>query len=215
MKKAFLFIGLIFGIGLFAFAQQQETWMSLGFEFSNYFENIADSRNTWVGSPGANLNFYFFGHQKKLGFFNRNSFLFPVAKTGTSNDFTYGTQMAFVIGPAFRHAFNDRLALQTGLGVNITGIYVEYDEGAYTYPVSSMALGVGGDLGLKLDLTDVIFINIGGAFSFNFLNTFTVKSMPQVVENWLNNYMAVEVKPYICVGINSYTENSQYGKPKE
>jgi hypothetical protein len=122
--------------------------------------------------------------------------------------------MAFVIGPAFRYAFNEDLTLQTGLGVNVAGIYVDYPEGGYTYPVSSMVLGVGGDLGLKFDLTDVVFINIGGAFSFNFLNTFSVKSMPPAVEKWLDSYMAVEFKPYICIGINSYTENSHYGKPK-
>jgi hypothetical protein len=215
MKKTVLFLILFSGFGFFAAAQQQETWMSLGVEFGNYFENITDSRDTYVGSPGINLNFYFFENQRNLGFFNRNSFLFPVVKSGENNNFTYGTQMTFVIGPSFRYIFNDYITLQTGLGVNIAGIYVDYPEGAYTYPVSSMALGVGGDLGLKFDFTDVIFINIGGAFSFNFLNLFSVASMPPAVENWLDKYMAVEIKPYICIGINSYTENSRYGKPKK
>jgi hypothetical protein len=189
--------------------------MSLGFEFGNYFENIADSRNTYVGSPGVNFNFYFFEYQKMIGFFNRNSFLFPVVKAGGNNDFTYGMQMAFVIGPAFRYAFNNKVTLQTGLGVNIAGIYVDYPEGTYTYPVSSMLFGLGGDLGLKFDVTDIIFINIGGAFSYNFFNAFFVNSMPPVVEDWLDRYMSLEVKPYICIGINSYTENSHYGKPKK
>ncbi|MDR0623376.1 MAG: hypothetical protein LBG10_03000 [Treponema sp.] len=214
MKKTILFAALLAGIVFFTFAQAQETWMSLGFEFGNYFENVTDSRNTYVGSPGINLNFYFFGQQKKLGVFNRNSFLFPVVKSGESNEFTYGMQMAFVIGPAFRYAFNDYLTLQSGFGVNVAGIYVDCPEGSYTYPVSSMVLGVGGDLGLKFDLTDVVFINIGGAFAFNFFNTFSVKSMPPAVEKWLDGYMAAEFKPYICVGINSYTENTHYGKPK-
>jgi hypothetical protein len=52
MKKTVLFLSLLSGVGFFAAAQQQETWMSLGFEFGNYFENIADSRNTYIGSPG-------------------------------------------------------------------------------------------------------------------------------------------------------------------
>ncbi|MDR2662298.1 MAG: hypothetical protein LBC31_04800 [Treponema sp.] len=213
MKKAAVFIGLLSGIGFFAFSQQQETWVSLGFEFGNYFENISDSRNTYVGSPGMNLNFYSFGYQKKFGLFNRNSFLSPVIKTGESNDFTYGMQMAFVLGPAFRYAFNNNTTLQTGLGVNVAGIYVDYPEGAYTYPVNSMVFGLGGDLGVKFDLTDTIFINIGSAFSFNFFNAFSVESVPPAVRNWLDNYTALEVKPYICIGINSYTENSHYGKP--
>jgi hypothetical protein len=214
VQKTVLFLTLFLGFGFFAAAQQQETWMSLGFEFGNYFENVSDSRDTYVGSPGVNLNFYFFESGKKFGVFNRNSFLFPVVKSGGNDDFTYGTQMAFVLGPSFRHSFNDHVTLQTGLGLNIAGIYVEYPEGGYTYPVSSMALGAGGDLGLKFDITDVVFINAGGAFSFNFLNLFSVGSMPAAVENWLDNYMALEVKPYICIGVNSYSENSRYGKPK-
>ncbi|MDR1230471.1 MAG: hypothetical protein LBK61_03610 [Spirochaetaceae bacterium] len=215
MKKAGLFLLFLFSLGFYVFAQTQETWTSLGFEFGNYFENFQDSRNTYIGSAGISLNFYFFEYGKKVGFFNRNSFLFPVLKTSDSNNFVYGTQMVFVLGPAFRYMFSEKLTLQSGIGINFYGIYIDYTEGSYTYPVSSMVLGLGADFGLKIDVNDIVFLNVGTAFSFNFLNTFSVSSMPSVIENWVDGYMAFEVKPYVCIGINAYTENFRYGKSKK
>jgi hypothetical protein len=199
----------------------EETWFAVGANFGNYFEKGTDSGDFYVGSLVINLSVYEFYNQRNIGMFSNCGVLFPVINT-IENNYNRGVQGDFIIGPGFRHNINDKLKLHYGIGLDMHLLFLlaraNDDEKSSDQRIG---LGIGGDIGLKYDLTDIIYINIGTTLSYNFA---AYRWGETTVDNWTNTqkyssgwadgYTMIGIRPYIVIGFNYYQERGKWGKPK-
>jgi hypothetical protein len=63
MKKMTVLIALFIGMNPLIFSLE-ESWISLGTNFGNYFENGTDLKNTYIGYARLNFNGYGFWNKK-------------------------------------------------------------------------------------------------------------------------------------------------------
>jgi hypothetical protein len=229
MLKKILAVILLVGIGSSVYALS-ETWFSLGFEYGNFFENLSDSGNTaksYLGSPGVNLNMYQFWNGMDIGIFVHDLFAFPKNSTTEINGVKYEAdlsvydfrmQVGIITGPGFRYNFNDRLKLQFGIGFSFLetvasySMYTEY--GTLSYFMLAFNFGVGSDVGIKYDITNIFYLNIGSIVGIDFANHTSISSSMGSVSDWASRYSMLHVRPYICIGFNWYRESDNLGKPK-
>ena len=220
MKKIVWGVMLFLGLTTMTFSLE-ETWLSTGVNFGNYFGNGSDMGNFYVGSPGVNFSGYGFWNKKNMGIFFNYGLLFPVGDS-IKNNYKPIVQGDFILGPGFRYNINEKLKLHFGIGLDInllalldrTNIDVKASE-------ERIALGLGGDIGLKYDITDVIYFNIGTTLSYNFashrwgestLDNWT--NTKRESSGWINGYSMIGIRPYIAIGFNYYQEKGKWGKPE-
>ncbi|MDR2602528.1 MAG: porin family protein [Spirochaetaceae bacterium] len=228
MKQTTFFVLLLAGVNAMAFSLQ-EIWLSTGFEFGNSIETSSDKGTAYIGAPGFNLNGYSFSDKRNIGVFFHCSALFPVIVNGNENVEEYDVQSEFIIGPGFKYNITEKLKLQFGIGIdwihnwaaynkNIDGDTVDFTKSAYNF-------GAGGDIGVKYDVTEFFYINGGVTLSYMFYNHTRVYSSKKtsnveeirtrIYDGNIKGYSMLGIKPYICIGVNSYQEKSVWGKPKE
>jgi len=221
MKKTVLFIVLACCIIAPVFSQQEtEIWSSLGVSFGNYFESGEGMEDMYMGSLGVDLNFYFFFNKKNIGFFLNFGFLAPVV-----NNLDVDYQMFhvnYLIGAGFRHEIKENLNLHFGIGFNVISLDLYREENSNVkIDDFRTILGIGGDIGIKHDFTDIVYLDIGAKLSFNFANNRIIESTADGWENtvtisndFVKDYTMFEIRPYILVGFNSYSRGeNRFGKP--
>jgi hypothetical protein len=224
MKRS-VFLALLFvGINVAAFSLQ-ETWFSTGFEFGNSIENSSDKGTVYTGAPGFNLNAYGFLDKRDIGIFFHYSFLFPVIAGGNGDIKDYDLQMEFIFGPGFRYNITENLKLQFGIGFDWTIVTAMYNTVEEDFSRAVFNLGIGGDIGIKYDITDFFYINGGVTVSYMFYNStqlYSIKktannteTMTRIYDDNVKGYSMLGIKPYICIGFNYYQEKAVWGKPKE
>jgi len=219
MKKLFLVSILIAGIGTKAFSLS-EAWLSFGFEYGNLFETATDGDNTaktYMVSPGINLNVYSFWNGKDVGLFVHDIFAFPQKGTleinGSKTTVDFSTydfimQVGIIIGPGFRCNINDNLKLQFGIGFSFMELGASYRHGTVSFSELSFNFGIGGDIGIKYNITDIFFLNIGSIITFDFANYTSVSSSFVNASDWAKDYSMFGLRPYICIGVNLYSGDS-------
>ncbi|MFP3043636.1 hypothetical protein LQZ19_17610 [Treponema primitia] len=191
-----------------------ETSVSAGFEFGNTLEHIPDDGNSYFGSPGMTIDGYSFWNGKNFGIFFHSSFLIPVVGEDT-HDFQWG----WLIGPAFRVRFTDKVTLQTGIGLGGNGLHDWHEESDTYYIQSIYNFGIGVDAGLKFDITDTFFIKGGVNFAWTFLGM--TNNHEKDGKNYMgeyrgnseknpSNYWSMNVNPYISFGMNIYSPKREY-----
>ena len=213
MKKLFLVFTLTAGIGVMAFSLS-ESWLSFGFEYGNFFETVTDGGNTaktYIASPGINLNAYSFWNGLDVGLFVHDIFAFPQKGTleingnKTEVDFSiydFIMQVGIIIGPGFRCNISDNFKLQFGIGFSFMELAAFYSHGDVKFSGLSFNFGIGGDIGIKCDITDIFFINIGSIITFDFANYTFVSSSFTNASDWTKDYSMFGLRPYICIGFN-------------
>ncbi|MDR0551035.1 MAG: hypothetical protein LBG72_03335 [Spirochaetaceae bacterium] len=231
MKKLFLLLILAVGINPAVFSLA-ENWFSFGFEYCNFFQSISDKENTsksYMSSLGINLNSYQFWNNMNIGIFVHDVFAFPKTiptellgiepEIDVSGNYDFLMQVGIIIGPGFRHSFNEKLKLLFGIGFSFMETaasyskYIpDYDE-TRGFSLLAFNLGAGGDIGLKLDITNVLYISIGSILTFDFANYTFVDSSFGESAGWTKNYFAFGLRPYICIGFNFYSNTVNIGKP--
>jgi hypothetical protein len=77
-------------------------------------------------------------------------------------------------------------------------------------------LGIGSDVGIKFDITDLIAISLGSTVSYSFAS-YIIGSNTLVgdISGWAKNYSLVGVRPYVCLSLNRYHDSNNkihYGK---
>ncbi|MDR1466713.1 MAG: hypothetical protein LBI40_03745 [Treponema sp.] len=220
MKKIVIGVMVLLSLTNMVFSLE-ETWLSIGVNFGNYFENESDAENFYAGYLGVNFGGYGFWNKRNIGIFFNYGLLFPVVDS-IKNNYKPIIQGDFILGPGFRYNINEKLKLHFGIGLDInllslldrTNIDVKTSD-------ERIALGLGGDIGLKYDITDVIYFNIGTALSYNFASYRERKSTldnwtntKRESSNWINGYSMVGIRPYIAIGFNYYQEKGKRGKPE-
>jgi hypothetical protein len=229
MKRFVVLFGLLACVNFMVFAQEESekerietAWISMGINWGNYFDSGTDIGDFYSGSFGINFSGYSFFDQKNIGFFYNYGLMFP-GVNNIENDYNPIAQGDFIIGVGFRHELSGKLNLHLGIGPNFNIFYLldrVNDEDKFTD--SRYGLGIGGDIGLKYDLTDSIYIDFGTTFSYDFATYRIVESTNDNWKNtreeskgWINNSF-LGIKPYIAVGFNLFqkTKKIKMGKPK-
>ncbi|GHV31245.1 hypothetical protein AGMMS4952_19590 [Spirochaetia bacterium] len=204
MKRLIALLGFLACMNFMAFAQEdtekeriKTSWLSVGFNWGNKFNIGDDTGNFYSGSPGVNFSGYGFYNQSNIGFFLNYGLMFPVVNN-IENGYSPMAQVDFLIGVGFRHEINEKLNLHFGVGPNFN-MYFPLNDARYSF-------GIGGDIGLKFDLTDSIFIDVGTTLSYDFV---TYRS------DWTTNSF-FGIKPYVAIGFNMYqkTSKAKLGKQK-
>ena len=220
MKKVFIAILLTIGINTYVFSQT-ETWLSFGFEYGNFWENSSDGSDNfkgYMGSPGIGLSAYNFWNKGNIGLFVHDIFAFPTKMTAEINGVKseidlsnyFSIQVGIIIGPGFRYHITDAFKLYYGIGLN----YFFTSSSSDNSSVITYNLGIGGDIGLKYDISDVFYINIGSIIACDFMNFSIVSTSYSTVATFEKKYSLIHLRPYICIGFNFYRENDNMGKPK-
>jgi outer membrane protein W len=148
--------------------------------------------------------------------------LFPVIDTIESN-YNPIVQADFILGPGFRYNINEKLKLRFGIGLNVNYFaLLDRIDDDKKFANWRIGLGIGGDIGLKYDLTDAFYLDFGIALDYNFADYRWIESTidnwtntKREASGWINNYSVFGIRPYIGIGINLYQEKIHIGKPKE
>jgi hypothetical protein len=192
----------------------KETFRSTGFEFGNTITHNPDTDTGYFGSPGMSVEKYSFWNGRSFGRFHHLSFTVPVVGDDALN-FQWGA----LFGPAFRVRFTDRLALHTGLGIGVNGLHEWYEEGGVDYVKSIVSLGVGADVGLKLDITNTFFIKGGVNAAWSFMDMTNIREddghfrdRGETSWNFMDNW-TLTANPYISFGFNIYSPKRVIERP--
>jgi hypothetical protein len=202
-----------------------ESWLGIGANFGNYLQKDDDRLgNFYTGAFGMNLSGYGFRNYQNIGTFYNIGFLYPVTDNIESN-YISTVRADILIGPGFRHNISEKLKLHYGIGFNlsISNFLDEESIDIKTYDRRT-GFGIGGDVGIKYDITDKIYLDFGTALHCNFVNYRYVYSTEdkwtnrrQEYSNWINNSLTVGMRPYIAIGMNLYQRvertRTQFGKP--
>jgi hypothetical protein len=226
MKKLVIVLALFLMANSFLFSSDviwSENWLGIGANFGNYFQNDSDLGNFYAGSSGINFSAYAFpNHKKNIGLFINFGLLFPVLNTIEDN-YDLVTKSEYIFGPVFRHNINEKIKLYYGIGINFYFSYFLNDvNDNIKYSDYRTGFGIGGDVGFKYDITDIVYINIGTTLVYNFVSARTAESTTDNWTNtrldfngWSNNFSMFGIRPYIAIGLNSYYEHvrTRWGKP--
>jgi hypothetical protein len=221
MKKLMILSVLLMAANSFIFSLE-EAWISVGANFGNYFENGTGLENAYMGYAGVNFNGYGFWNKKNIGLFYNVGVLFPITDTIESN---YNPIVLgdFILGPGFRYNFSEKLKLRFGIGFNLNYFsFLDRINNDKKFSDHRIGLGIGGDMGIKYDLTDSFYLDFGIALTYDFANYRWIqstgdnwKNTKQETSGWINNYSMFGIRPYISIGINMYQEKAHTGKPKD
>ncbi len=221
MKKMLFVCLLMLIINVFSFSLE-ESWLSTGAGFGNYIEKDKALGDFYMGAFGINLSGYGFWNKKNIGIFYNYGFLFP-SVNNIENNFDPILQFDFLWGVGFRHHISEKLKLHYGIGFNVFfSSFMDRIDRDHKTTDYRIGLGIGGDIGIKYDITDVVYVDFGTSLSYNFASYRNVKSTndnwtntKQEASGWINNFSMIGIKPYIAVGFNVYEEsNGKWGKPE-
>ncbi|MCL2381657.1 MAG: hypothetical protein FWC64_08715 [Treponema sp.] len=222
MKKALLSFALTIGVCSMAFSLH-ETWFSVGHERAFLVETYRFHGNTIDTSTalrGVNASTYRF-FTDRTGIFVHGSLLFPTSgwvwdNDGMSNiDFTLhamNMQIGLIMGVAFRFDFTDDFKSYLGIGLNyVTAIASYFGQGGgnVSYDRFTRTLGIGADVGLKVDVTDRFFVRLGSIVTFDFakhtsLDIFSGTERTSSHSGWNESFFMLGLRPYISLGINLF-----------
>jgi hypothetical protein len=215
-----------------------ESMLGFGLGLDNSFGSKTVQEETFKNNlvaPGIVLDSYVFWSRKNIGLFVNMAFLFPIGgqfDTIEFENYKFMYQLNPIIGPGFRFNFTDRLMLKTGFGLNYMQSFGTFRAPVFISPgftdtvsyfILAFNFGVGGDIGLKFDFTDNVFLSTGSTIAYNFLCHTSVSSEYTSVRTrsgWDSDYYMFNIRPYLCIGINSWDEGSFFnrkggiGKPR-
>jgi hypothetical protein len=152
--------------------------VSIGYECNLFFINGNDQNSTNIYKIGFDIQGYDFWNNNDIGIFVKAS-MFPFIDSGKFLPIS----LKSIVGVGFRKNFNNKNALQFGLGLTD----LSYSS------VGLFKFGLGGEIMYKHDFTDRIFLSIG----FDLTNYFVIATSSDK-----NNYNIFGIQPFINVGMN-------------
>jgi hypothetical protein len=181
MKKYILcFFLLLNSINVFSQDSSfiNELQISIGYESNIFFANGNNKNYTDIYKIGFDIQCYDFWNNHDIGIFAKMS-IFPFIDSGKF----LPVSLESIGGVGFRKVFNNKNALQFGLG--LTDLSYRSD-GIFKF-------GLGGEIMYKYDFTNRIFLSIG----FDLTNYFVIATSPDK-----NNYNIFGIQPFLNVGMN-------------
>jgi hypothetical protein len=224
MKKLGFLLALCMALAPL-FSQNRNGWSSFGLSVGNQWETSGEEEiKAYMLLFGIDLSSYMFKNDKGIGFWTNTIFSFPshgtleyngIKETVDYSSYDFIIFMDSYLGPGFKIGFNERILLNYGLGPHI-GLGFATSENTRLF---SFLLGIGGDIGVKFGITDLLSISLGSKIAYDFL-CYTIGSNSFVgsVSGLAKNYSLIQIKPYICLSLSKYTDSNNkghWGKMKE
>ena len=210
MKKTVFLILFLLLLVHNSFASN-EGFVSFGISYQNIFnlsgDNIQNAGGN-IGMIGFGINPYIFWNSGNIGLFCSANYLpATVYFSEPRNLQTYSSNyMGMIIGPGFRYNLKDNMTLLGGIGIDFWGrtINAEFNDNT-VYKDTELNLGLGGQFGLKIDITNIICVMILINCDYTFVN-FMEQSL-----KW-SNRSKISIIPFIGIGFNRY-DSKHWGKP--
>ena len=201
-KNMVLMVILIVYANTVAFSNDNR--LSLGFEYGNFFEKRTDGGIDIETYKGSGINFSAYHLWNNFGFFHNHSFLFPNNITSNRDGYDYFFQYNFIIGPAFKIAFGEKIDITFGGGFSMGPTIGEL----HTRSLSQFNMGIGGDIGVSFFVNKMFYVNIGSIITYHFANitstgtgTYDDEGDENKETEWSRNYTMAGIRPYIRIGI--------------
>ncbi len=195
------------------YAPSSETWMMGGFEYGLFWEsaesNIGVKSNSHLQSLGMNLTNYGFWGGSSLGFFSNLSVLFPSKLSTEINGVTtnvdysnvdYKMQLGACMGVGYRLDITRGLTFKCGIGPSF--FYLTQMGSIST--ITTYNLGIGGEVGLKYDITKTFFVDLGTKYGFDFANYTKISTAFIDASDWAKKYFLFRLNPTISIGLNIF-----------
>ena len=220
MKKSMVFFVMLFCLSPLAFAQQ-EVWISAGYEFGDFVDGYiyqGQEIETVTSSHGMNIASYNFLFNR-FGIFARGSFLSPKKTwvwddngmtTIDLSDYSLTFDSGLIFGMVYRLDFTNDFKSYFGLGINwFTTMALFSGAGTASYSRDTNNIGIGGDIGVKVDISDRFFLQIGSILTLDFarhelIETFTGTSLTHTSSRWHEKYLLFSARPYFAAGLNFF-----------
>lgn len=198
-----------------------ERWISIGGELGNHFEfsnNNGSDYSAYMMSPGAAINSYIFFDEFDLGIFAFAGILFPIKSAATMDGVTqenglsiydFIMQFSVLAGPIFRIHLSDMLKLYIGIGIGYINLFgngsIEIQNiGNVPFTVDGRTLNVGANIGLKINIGEIFYMNAGSLVCYNLLGNISLQTEYGNINGALggngNDWKMIEISPYLCVG---------------
>jgi len=209
MKKTVLLILFLFLLIHNSFASN-EGFLSFGISYQNIFNLSGDDiQNAGgnIGMIGFGINQYIFWNSSNIGLFCSANYLLAVYSSEPRNLQTYASNyIGIIIGPGFRYNLSDNMTFLGGVGFDFWGrsMNAEFKDNTI-YKDSELNLGLGGQFGLKIDITNIICVMVLINADYTFVNV-----MEQSLK-W-SNRSKIAITPFIGIGFNRY-DSKHWGKP--
>jgi hypothetical protein len=220
MKKNGTALLIIFFLGMRAYSFE-ESWISAGIEFGNFFDSNPNSMSPLKPSAtvlGLNFNQYSFWNDMAFGYFLHNSILF-IGMTSLKDDIENfkGFKNESTLGAAFRFAITDYFKLLVTLGLNLVFLNAYYKNiaGDALYSMENLNFGFSSSTELKYEIGDKrVFCTIGLRTTLGCLNHTSVLSQSIEYSQWYWDFL-FGMKPYINIGLNLFNTGTRLGIPEK
>jgi hypothetical protein len=201
----------------------KETWIALNLSFTNALDFDQNTALPFFGAPGIGVSSYAFSNFSNFGTWTQVAYMLPVVLKLVDSSYSYqfGYYISGVHGLAYRHKTSDNTTFIAALGINIDSssehytvpdVEIEMADGSISYETTEYTIGktflfgIGGDIGLKYDISDKYFISFGCGISYGFLyygsevEKFNNVSIGDAFV-WRTDSL-LSLRPYICIGVN-------------
>jgi hypothetical protein len=194
-----------------------ESALAFGFEYGNFWGQYSDGTQnveTRGNSPAINILTYFFWGEHSVGIFAHGVLLgFPNKGTvnGVQPEYTdyFALQSGLLIGPLFRHKFNNKFTLLYGPGLNVCVTSAEFTE--YVPPIGAEAtfetittrIGIGANIMLRYTITHKLLLFAGCVLSYDVFGSVILESPSNPVLNTsgrVQDFSMFGVRPYVSLG---------------
>jgi hypothetical protein len=179
------------------------------YDFIGNKPRLADEFYTII--PGLALPSYTFWDNRPIGLFsNFGTRWLSKAHSPADDIYEYhGLGIDMMIGPGFRTVLGEKQIFRYSVGFEAAFETMSYRTRTNdnTYSFAFIDLGIGGNMGLKLDITDILNIVFGADMFITFVDCAVDGN--DYASKWSFNPI-IGIKPYISIGFNAYTENGRY-----
>lgn len=209
MKKITVFFIMLFFINNFIFGLE-ESYINIGFGYKHISTLTGDTDPLGNQKSMINLNIrgYGFWENTPIGMYVYGMTARPVyASSGNHGQGLYsGMLQEWIVGISLKHIMNDRLILLSGmgLGLNIDTIKVNLNTGEL-HNADIYNLGIGGDIGLKLNFNRTMHLMLGLNLLYSFVNytDITYSNIKNKDTKWETNSV-ISPNIFLGFGFNRY-----------
>ena len=209
MKKYYFLLIQLLIFTAFSSAET-EKWFSMGFEYSHVIDKASyDSEegdySSHTQSIGIPLSGYIFTKDHPFGFFIHTSLLKPQENEYQSfRDTDICLADSMIIGAGYRGPEYWIFQPYGSLGIHYLR-FICYDtviseESDYTFYQYSENLGLGGEIGCKVNLTDYFYIGLGTLLAWDFISGSMIVMDGETTHSRPDKYRGFMVDPFITFG---------------
>ena len=219
MKTNLIAVALVGIIGTFSAYGETSSWLEAGSMYSRTIENYSYSgkeQSTALNSLDLVLSWYQLSPSRRVGWFARAGFLFPVSGTlmqdetkSPANIASYNWLVGIesIGGLAFRAPIGSMAWFTCGIGPCISLQFGDYESinqvGVKSTATSTnLRLGVGGDVGVIVILNSRFMLKIGSSITYSAASLNWAAYNASAKPSHVDRYSSVVLSPYVALGVD-------------